>query len=102
MKEITESNNLICVFMADDPEAYLEGELRYHESWNQLMPVVEKIESLGYMVTMQAHQCQVFTMNGNWPEEMIIDADFRKNRLDNTYEGVVSFIQWYNQQQIDK
>lgn len=82
--------------MEDDPEAYLEGEMQYHERWDWLMPVVEKIEALGYLVYMQPHQCTIFTKSGNFPDSLIIDADFKNTRLENTYEGVVSFIQWYN------
>ena len=29
-------------------EGYLEEDLEYHSSWDWLMPVVEKIEMLGY------------------------------------------------------
>ncbi len=51
MKNIEENNKLIAEFMnvdhVDIDQAYEDyGELKYHTSWDWLMPVVEKIESL--------------------------------------------------------
>lgn len=106
-----ESNKIIALFMGADQVDYgMENmysfkdkqclyslpALEYHTSWAWLMPVVEQIEALGYLVYMQPDGCQILTKNGNWPDTLIIDADFRHTRLENTYEGVVSFIQWYN------
>lgn len=74
------------------------SQLDYHISWDALMPVVEKIEGMGYMIDMQPHHCQIYSKQDNWPDKLIIDADFKTTRLENTYEAVTEFITWYNQQ----
>ena len=74
------------------------GELstkNYDNSWNDLMPVIEKIESLGFHVTLQTYQCQIFQRNLPYPENWIIDADFHSTTLENAFGGVASFIEWY-------
>lgn len=78
--------------------SYRPVNLQYHASWDWLMPVIDKIESLGYVVTMVPHQCQIFELTGNFPVGCIIDADFKTTRLENAFDGVVGFIELYNEQ----
>lgn len=82
--------------------------LDYHSSWDWLMPVVEKIEKLNvryacddrfiFHMVKFSWVCQ-FTI---WPSELtektIILKQFSgENRLIVTYQSVVEFIKWYNQ-----
>lgn len=70
--------------------------LHYDWSWNELMPVIDKIESLGFTVYITTSQCQIFDRRKeSWPENFIIDADFEQDRLKNTYGAVLAFIEWY-------
>jgi hypothetical protein len=76
----------------------------YHEDWNMLMPVVEKIEALDglYIVEIFARACIIsYMVNHNWPEDKGIVAHFNasntNSKLEATYQAVVQFIQWYNQ-----
>jgi len=76
----------------------------YHEDWNMLMPVVEKIEALDglYIVEIFARACIIsYMVNHNWPKDKGIVAHFNasntNSKLEATYQAVVQFIQWYNQ-----
>jgi hypothetical protein len=69
-------------------------DLEYDSSWDCLISVVEKIESLGY-----------FCMINRWSSIYIESKDGRtsiatvegKNKLQNTYQAIIKFIQWYNE-----
>jgi hypothetical protein len=106
--ERNESNKLIAEFMGcffkDDfwivtvngqeiPTVRNSLDMQYHSNWSWLMPVVEKIESLGYWVVMMPNGCQIYKASGNFYGDMVIDADFKNTRLENTYEAVVCFIE---------
>lgn len=85
--------------------SYRYSQLEYHSSWDWLMPVVEKIESLdklGGIVTIQQGQCKITSrmlgdnsVYANKSNYMLMGA---KGKLFSTYEAVVEFIKWYNTQ----
>lgn len=103
-------NKLIAEFMTDEPEVLAHDlkkagtleSMDYHDMWDWLMPVVEKIESLGFQVYMvwyphtQVWQCTIYdkdqlrclTQNGG------VHAD----KMKITWKSVIEFIQWYNTQ----
>lgn len=78
--------------------------LSYHRNWEWLMPVVEKIESLGYIVNIYGHQ-------GAYTEVRISEAGIKKNggkisfqmtglngagtKKEAIFLSVVDFINWY-------
>jgi hypothetical protein len=64
----------------------------YHKSWDSLMPVIDKIEEMGFLFTMQKHQAQVFDTSKEYPKNFLIDADFHDDKFLNSYEAVVSFV----------
>ena len=66
-------------------------ELKFHESWDWLMPVVEKIESLNYRVSITE-----FATNIN-DERLKISQWQNSDKMINTYKAVIEFIQWHNQ-----
>ena len=66
----------------------------YHKEWNWLMPVVEKIENLGYEFFIVENRVEV-AHNTDHSIETIIDLTSRSKR-DATYQGVVEFINQYN------
>ncbi len=72
--------------------------MKFHTSWEWLMPVVEKIENF--------HPYQDFIIGGNRAilesyssvEELysgIFDGD---SKIEATYKAVIAFIGWYNKQ----
>jgi hypothetical protein len=96
--EIETGNRLIAEFMGwihhEDPQydAYEMSNLKYHSSLDSLMPVIEKVETLGYKVVLASYQAQVYDNNDR---KMIIDADFSSKFLENAYGAVVGFITYY-------
>jgi len=107
-EQIRKGNHDIAVFMNDfydtglEPSYYIRKnqvytieEAQYHSSWDWLMTAVEKIEDLGYKVYLDKYSCQVYLRYANFPESFIIDADFHEDRLENAFEGVASFAEWW-------
>lgn len=99
---IAENNILIDVFMGESSdieevttESVYAKELKYHCSWDALMPVVEKIESLGGDVAIY--------FNTTLINHTYLDKEIHKggipqyNKLKACYKAVVQFIKWYNQ-----
>ena len=64
--------------------------MKYHTSWDWLMPVVEKIESLGYVFTIQGGKAEY--------GEMISETRcfIVEDKLSSTYKAVIEFIKEYN------
>ena len=76
----------------------------YHSDWNWLMEVVEKIESLPTMKDngnffFEIHQDSVTVFNST-RMDIIIEVIGQGSRINNTYQAVIEFIQWYNQETI--
>jgi len=95
-------NELIAEFMdvdqVDIDQAYNDyGELRYHTSWDWLMPVVEKIETLGYTFEKNYQRVdkdwQSLIVKGN----DILYQEFNDDGLKSSYCVVVEFIKQHNQ-----
>jgi len=71
-------------------------ELKFHLSWDWLMPVVEKIEYLGHGITIYrkgAHINEVGNFSGS------INGFNHSSKIEQTYKAVVQFINWYNKHQ---
>lgn len=116
---IEESNKLIAEFMGatytvDDYGDYgykfekpVFGEwhtmfqasaLKYHTSWDWIMSVVEKIESIGMKVNIFTDRCDVRGWYEYAPNSTARYEAFNhsSNKIDATYQAVTDFIQWYN------
>lgn len=91
------SNKLIAEFMG--VEDYQEmGEYvtpNYNTSWDWLMPVVEKIESLGYEFIIVESRCYV-KHNTDHSIEELFHIETIGSKLETTYDAVVEFIKEYN------
>lgn len=68
--------------------------LKYHYSWKWLMPVVEKIESMGYSVKIIEDWCEIIG------EDYDKVADFGGGKLISVYAAIVEFIKWYNKNRL--
>jgi len=91
-----ENNKLIAEFMGAETlynqldyctdMAFPFDDLHFHESWDWLMPVVQKcrLES----------RCE-YDEDDNWNE---IHWSLEECNLDKTYKAVVEFIKWHNNQ----
>ncbi len=74
---------------------YILEEAQYHSSWEWLMTVIEKIEDLGFRVYATKDSCQIYKQYCDFPDNFIIDADFKKDRLENAFDGVAAFAEWW-------
>jgi hypothetical protein len=81
--------------------------LDFHNSWDWLMPVVEKIESLTttdgrgevhYIVSIEADSC-IISVGGESEIVYCQAYDTGKNKKEVVFEAVVEFIQWMNYEQ---
>lgn len=117
-EEIIAGNKLIAEFMGLEkdgnfwykPTGNTEGlmytnkysKLKYHSSWDWLMPVVEKIEKVELPenvvieVGIWANQCEIGTVHQT-KETFMIAGSTGKDKISFVFEAVVEFINWYNQ-----
>tara|TARA_A100000172_G_scaffold74774_1_gene57118 strand:+ start:288 stop:563 length:276 start_codon:yes stop_codon:yes gene_type:complete len=88
-------NKLIAEFMGyvyvDSPKNELPP---YHLSWDWLMPVVEKIESLGYWVNRNDGDITISNKS-----DMVVVTPMSSGGIDMMYKAVVEFIKEYNDEQ---
>jgi len=92
-----ENNKLIAEFLGKDHELnQCISAPQFHEEWNWLMPVVEKIESLSivsFEKNLQEegdYQC-LFTKGND-----ILICHYADTSVEATYKAVVEFINQYN------
>ena len=62
--------------------------MHYHDDWSELMPVVERIESLGYSVCIEKNVIEIFDQS-----EELIFGTFAPTKIQSTYNAVVRFIE---------
>lgn len=67
------------------------NDFTYHQDWNALMPVVEKIEAMGYIVSMSKGNCYIRKDKIETPV-VFIARETRATKREATYAAVTSFI----------
>lgn len=99
-----ETNKLIAEFLGwetlsnwgylniNNGESHEIENLKFHSDWNWLMEVVEKIESLGYLVEIRENVCFIKTSEQDYFSEL------EETKLQAVYRACVKFIKWYNEQ----
>lgn len=119
MKTNIDGNKLIAKFMGwvDSPYEHLPDKMyskdlsegkhlelfNYHESWNELMPVVEKIEqpNYDYFVHILGNGCFITTCSPNLyrnGSETIVESIIVENsKIESVWLACVEFIKWFNQ-----
>jgi hypothetical protein len=73
------------------------NNLKFHLSWDWLMPVVEKIISLNYgfnliLTTTNTRHCVIYSGNGEYDNLLHGDEQI----INIVWKSVVEFIKWYN------
>ena len=99
----TDNNKLIAEFMDKDVallksvgiEKYTSDELKYHKSWDWLMPVVDKIDEVSNDNTLFKIEYNRAFIEDTENYHILIDV-MAKSRREATYKAVVEFINQYN------
>lgn len=81
-------------------------EMRHYapnERWDDLMPVIEKIEAIGMtMVDIYKLHCRIqpvfYNISKDAMEWQLLHEERGKTKIEATYKTVLSFINWYNAQ----
>ena len=70
---------------------------KYHESWDWLMPVVEKIESLGFVIEIALSQACLYKK----PSKYNFSCNLLTNsKIEAVIYVMVEFIKWHNTQKL--
>ncbi len=99
METETTDNELIAKFMGlerkyESTNQVFIDNLKYHTSWDWLMPVVEKIEAHGAIVEIWlslGRGCRIYFVKER--NEFIYESN---STIESVYKSVVEFIKWYN------
>ena len=122
--EILEGNKLIAEFMGISKQDTFAGkryiyciynnkystQLHFNESWDWLMPVVEKIENLEFgkwYMHIQGNTVDIedgnegiglwdFHINNEDPDFSLFPSNKKLKSVEAVYIAVVEFIKWYN------
>ncbi len=100
MKTLTEQyEDYKAILFFINPDENLKGwsnetnfENHYEKNWNELMYLVEKIESLCVVVEIRENVCYIETSSENYYSEL------EDTKIQATYKACLNFIKWYNNQ----
>ena len=101
---IIEANKKFAEFMDHDKEYIKDTESygSYHEDPDWLMPIVEKIWSMGYfgeIYRTEDGQNGMFISHADWINDIEQTGD---SLMEAVYKTVLAFIEWYNSVQRDR
>tara|TARA_X000001382_G_C3110839_1_gene159843 strand:+ start:325 stop:639 length:315 start_codon:yes stop_codon:yes gene_type:complete len=96
-----ENNKLIAEFMGYEVKhnkcyspKYNDGTIapmQFHKSWDWLMPVIDKIETMGCEVVHRVGDCNIYKIDEQENYRCIIEIQ-GINKLESTYKAIVVFI----------
>lgn len=127
MKEITENNTLLaeflgseleeavksekvyCLLMPDEndisgfkKEFFAPDELKFHKSWDWLMLVVDKIESLenvfAFYITFDKYIKQSSVVIHPFNNSFTKVGVYKKSKIEAIYTACIEFVKWFNSQ----
>ena len=78
-----------------DMEYYMR--INYHISWGLLMPVVERIESMGYGIEICQCDVTIYEHSSKGTLNHLFSTN-SKSKIQSTWSAVLAFINWHNQQ----
>ncbi len=64
----------------------------YHDDWNWLMPVVEKIENFGYEVLINGNWCTIYSDEA----EVEFERSTKEGKIWAVYFAVLDLIEYHN------
>lgn len=75
--------------------------MKYHDSWDWLMPVVDKIEALrdeeNHQPLVDVHIVQDSATIEGLSSDGVFFTGAGKTKIASTFDVIVQFIQWYNE-----
>lgn len=83
-----------------DGKPYHETQLKYHSSWDWLMPVIEKIESLDYIDYCQIQSTK--TLGGVFYSTYIsktFNTTSYESKIKSVYNAVIKAINYHNERE---
>ena len=98
MKDIDVPNG--CVLLSEfllkgSSEIYVQ---RYHKDWCSLMPVVERIEKLGYLVNIGKNSCLISTpICKNSIKKYNKNTYSINSKIEAVFSSCIEFVKWVNQ-----
>jgi len=70
---------------------------RYNQDWCSLMPVVEKIERLGYKIEICTKYCVIVTPVGKNALKYYLNSTYSTNsKIEAVFIACVEFVKWFN------
>lgn len=95
-----ENTNKIAKFMGDIPielpfyYKFKKSPSQYlkFDNWNEIHQIIDKIESLGYKVTIFDTQCQIEAI---FNTDQYIIWEFELTKFEATYKAILIFIDYY-------
>lgn len=87
--------------LAEEYHMLFSSQLKYHESWDWLMPIVEKIEAMGHAVEILENSCRIYEHSDRRSLNTIISIT-GGTKIYATYENVIQFILLYNKSKMDE
>jgi len=69
--------------------------LKYHTSWDWLMPVVERIENFGFEFIISENRVKIKHNTDHYIEDLF-HLETIGSKLNTTYKAVVEFIKQFN------
>ena len=96
---VTNYHGINIIKFPDESTKDLRG-LKYNSSWDWLMPVVERIESIKpFIVTIDRNGCWIGEYFGEFTQNQItFHHESEGNKITIIWLAVVEFIKWYNKQ----
>ena len=103
---INKTKKMLVPYWSDRNNEVLLDDLAYNQSYDWLMPVVERIENTFQVGT--GDLCKVYISSNNNPKDKFYycnifgseDAQFngesKQSKIESVYRAVVEFIKWYN------
>ena len=82
-----------CMKKAEHLKVDKSENLPFHNDWNWLMQVVEKIESIGFTFETKKNWARI-TRKG---ENIILRWEEDKTKIEAVYNACIEFIKWYNE-----
>ena len=80
--------------MEDCPNA-VSFEVKYNTDWNWLMAVVEKIESMDFVLNIRQGHVSIVNNSGKTPFYTGSDI-VEESKIESVYNTCIEFIKWYN------